>query len=150
MFAANLASHWAGVRAALADLLGRFEDADLDFRPYPAAWTVRELMLHIAHEEYGEVQYGITHELPAWPEAFDLAAYTSVDAIKAKLDSVHVSTMRFLEPVDDAALAREVETPWGTKDTLIGLLGHVIEHEVHHRAELSLILGILGRPGLDA
>lgn len=150
MFAANLASHWAGVRAALAGLLGRFEAADLDFRPYPAAWTVRELMLHIAHEEYGEVQHGITRSLTAWPDPFPLEDYPSLAQVKLKLEAVHVGTVEFLASVHDSALAREVETPWGAKDTLAALLGHVIEHEVHHRAELSLILGILGRPGLDA
>jgi uncharacterized damage-inducible protein DinB len=33
---------------------------------------------------------------------------------------------------------------------MLGLLGHVLEHEVHHRAELSLILGMRGKQGLDA
>jgi uncharacterized damage-inducible protein DinB len=27
---------------------------------------------------------------------------------------------------------------------------HVIEHEIHHRGELSLKLGLLDREGLDA
>ena len=27
---------------------------------------------------------------------------------------------------------------------------HVLEHELHHRGELSLCLGLLGKPGLDA
>ncbi len=26
---------------------------------------------------------------------------------------------------------------------------HVLEHEIHHRGELSLILGFLGKQGLD-
>jgi uncharacterized damage-inducible protein DinB len=30
------------------------------------------------------------------------------------------------------------------------MLWHVVEHEIHHRGELSLILGLLGREGLDA
>ncbi len=43
-----------------------------------------------------------------------------------------------------------VETPWGAKSRRIELLWHVIEHEIHHRGELSLMLGMLGREGLDA
>jgi len=30
------------------------------------------------------------------------------------------------------------------------MLMHTLEHEIHHRGELSLILGLLGRKGLDA
>jgi len=29
------------------------------------------------------------------------------------------------------------------------IIWHVLEHEIHHRGELSLILGLLGREGLD-
>jgi uncharacterized damage-inducible protein DinB len=150
MSAAYLRDHWADVRSKLYDIMGRFEDRDLDFRPYASAWTVRELMLHVGHEEYGEVQHGITRELPEWPAEFDVAAYPSVASIQAKLGEVHARTMSLMGGLDDAAFGRTVETPWGAKDSLRALLGHVLEHEIHHRAELSLILGMLGRQGLDA
>lgn len=39
---------------------------------------------------------------------------------------------------------------WGPASHLIEMLGHIVEHEIHHRGELSLVLGMLGRPGLDA
>jgi uncharacterized damage-inducible protein DinB len=33
---------------------------------------------------------------------------------------------------------------------MLEMLGHILEHEIHHRGELSLILGLLGREGLNA
>ncbi|MCE5207568.1 MAG: DinB family protein [Chloroflexi bacterium] len=30
------------------------------------------------------------------------------------------------------------------------MLRHTLEHEIHHRGELSLTLGLLGHKGLDA
>jgi uncharacterized damage-inducible protein DinB len=30
------------------------------------------------------------------------------------------------------------------------MISHLLEHEIHHRSELSLILGMLGTDGLDA
>ena len=30
------------------------------------------------------------------------------------------------------------------------MIEHMIDHEIHHRGELSLILGLLGREGLNA
>jgi uncharacterized damage-inducible protein DinB len=127
MLAEYLRSHWAAVRAGLLETVAKFDDADLDFAPFDGAYSVRRLVLHIAHEEYGEVQHGITQALPSWPEDFDPAA-----------------------ALDDSDLAREVQAPWGARDTLANTLSHVLEHEIHHRAELSLILGLLGRQGLDA
>lgn len=150
MYSSYLRSHWANVRSKLMDVIGRFEDRDLGFRPFDSSWTVQELMLHIAQEELGEVQHGITRELAGWPDAFEGTAYPSIASIKALLDGVHARTQALTGALDDEALSRVVETPWGTKDTMLALLGHVIEHEIHHRAELSLILGMLGRPGLDA
>lgn len=150
MFAAYVRSHWGDVRVALIDLVGRLEDRDLDFRPYASAWTVRDLVLHIAHEEYGEVGHGITRDLPAWPAEFQAGEHATVGSLLARLDEVHGRTLGLLEGLDDAGLGREVEPPWGSKGTLLSLLGHVLEHEIHHRAELSLMLGMLGKQGLDA
>ena len=150
MFAGYLRDQWGVVRSNLIALVERLSGADLDFRAYEGAWTVREMVLHIAHEEFGEVQHGITRTLASWPDAFAPPDSATVAALVAKLAEVHAGTAALLETLDDAALEREVETPWGSKDTLLALLGHVLEHEIHHRAELSLILGMLGKPGLDA
>jgi uncharacterized damage-inducible protein DinB len=145
-----LQSRFSAVRAALLDTIDKFTDADLDYRPFGGAYSVRELMLHIAHEEYGEVQHGITRTLPAWPDAFVPAAFTTTDAIKSKLGEVRGQTEAMLAGTSEEALESEVETPWGARASLRSLLDHVLEHEIHHRAELSLILGLLGRAGLDA
>jgi uncharacterized damage-inducible protein DinB len=150
MLAEYLRSHWAAVRAGLLETVAKFDDADLDFAPFDGAYSVRRLVLHIAHEEYGEVQHGITQALPSWPEDFDPAAYPSRAALESKLAEVHTETVRLLAALDDSDLAREIEAPWGATAPLADMLRHVIEHEIHHRAELSLILGLLGRPGLDA
>jgi len=146
----RLRAQWADVRAKLLETIDKFRDPDLDFEPFSGAYSVRRLMLHIAHEEFGEVQLGITRTLSAWPEDFAPDQYATVAALKGKLDEVHAATLALLQSLDDDALAQTVETPWGSSGTREELLGHVLEHEIHHRAELSLILGLLGRQGLDA
>jgi uncharacterized damage-inducible protein DinB len=37
-----------------------------------------------------------------------------------------------------------VETPWGEKLASDWTILHVLEHEVHHRGEIYLMLGLLG------
>jgi uncharacterized damage-inducible protein DinB len=134
----------------LQSTLDKFTDADLEFKPFPQAMSVRELMLHIAHEEYGEFRLGIVQDIPEFPPAYPLEEYPSVADVKARLDSVHADTMDYIRALNPEDLEREVVTPWGQTSRLIELLGHILEHEIHHRGELSLVLGMLGRTGLDA
>jgi uncharacterized damage-inducible protein DinB len=107
-------------------------------------------MLHIAQEEYGEVQYGLTYELDQFPAAYQQADYPSLKSIKSRLEQVHKQTVEYLRSLDDADLQADFEAQWGQTRPLIDFVAHVIEHEVHHRGELSLMLGMLGREGLDA
>ena len=57
---------------------------------------------------------------------------------------MHSSTLAYLKTLADADLNRVIVTPWGPSYPLIEMLEHLIEHEIHHRAELSLISGCLG------
>ena len=147
---AYLLAHWQAVRAGLYQTIDAFQDEELVFRPFPSSWTVRELMLHIAHEEDGELRYGVLQDLKEFPAAYAPGAYPTIASIKETLDRVHAETMRFLESLPESDLGRTITTPWGPSYRLIEMLGHLIEHEIHHRGELSLILGMLGRRGFDA
>ena len=150
MYLQYLLSHWANVRASLVETIDKFLDDELDFKPFPTSWPVRQLMLHLAQEENGEFNYGITQTLAEFPPDYDSQDYLTRASIQALLASVHASTLAYLTTLVDADLSRIVITPWGPSYPLIEMLGHLIEHEIHHRAELSLILGILGREGLNA
>jgi uncharacterized damage-inducible protein DinB len=141
---------WRNVRAGLLDTLDKFRDEELDFKPYAAAWSVRQLMLHIAHEEHGEFAYGIVQMLMEFPPEYDTQAYPTLAAINSLLESVHAQTLNFFDGLQDADLDRVITTPWGATYRLVEMIDHLIEHEVHHRAELSLILGMLGREGFNA
>jgi len=54
-----------------------------------------------------------------------------------------------LETLELDDLNKIIEFPWDEEGRLGWIVWHVIEHEIHHRGELSLILGMLGREGLD-
>jgi len=90
------------VRAGLFETIAKLGDADLD-RPFAGAWTVRALLLHIAHEERGEIGYGIARTLDAFPQPYEAAAYHDLAAIRALLYDVHAGTTRAIERFDDGA-----------------------------------------------
>jgi uncharacterized damage-inducible protein DinB len=146
----NLADRWSYVRARLLDTVDKFTDSELDFRPFPSSWSVRSLMLHIAHEENGEFNHGLTQTLAEFPPEYDPALYANLAALKALLAQVHATSQAYLATLTDADLERAIHTPWGTDYRLVEMVDHLIEHEIHHRAELSLILGMLGKQGLNA
>ena len=147
---AYVVSHWQRIRGGLIETIGKFRDDELDYRPFEASRSVREMMLHVAHEESIEFGYGISQEIKQFPPDYDAKAYPTVESVQALLETVHERTRRYLATLDDDTLGRVVATPWGVSERRLELIGHVIEHEIHHRGELSLVLGLLGREGLDA
>jgi uncharacterized damage-inducible protein DinB len=147
--ATEVFSHWQPVRADLLTTIDRFDDAELTYRPFAKSWPAGQIMLHIADAEDGWFRYIVTRELSTWPREHSLAKYPTVTAIKGVLTEIHARTEAYLETVDMRDLERVLTTPWGESVTLVWVIWHVLEHEIHHRGELSLILGLLGHEGLD-
>jgi uncharacterized damage-inducible protein DinB len=144
---AELFSHWEEARGYLLQALDKFTDDELRFAPYPGAWSVGEVACHIAQVEEGWIHGDIRH---AWQQEPDYRwqDYPSVAAIKALLAQVHERTLEYLrtEPVE--SLDRTIVLSEG-ETTVRWILWHVIEHEIHHRGEIFLMLGLLGKQGPD-
>ena len=146
----KIAQFWNQVRKGLVDTIEKFSDENFNYIAYENGYSVRQIILHIAQEEYGEIQYGITREIDEFPPSYEEDSYPSIESLKALLAGVHKETIGYLESLADEYLEKEIEAQWGETYPLIDMIWHVMEHEIHHRGELSLILGLLGREGLDA
>ncbi|MEN6482290.1 MAG: DinB family protein [Anaerolineaceae bacterium] len=146
----KLINYWQQVRAGTLATIDKFTDEDLSFTPFEDSWNVAQIMLHIAQEELGEVKYGLEQSLTDWPDEFLFEEYAKIEAITNLLDEVHAGTEQYISSVQVEDLQREIITPWSQTVHIEDMLLHTIEHEIHHRGELSLILGLLGRKGLDA
>jgi uncharacterized damage-inducible protein DinB len=142
-------SHWKQIRADLLSTIDKFNDVDLAYVPFNASWSVGQIMLHIADAEEGWFRYAVTRELDQWPEQYCLENYPAKRDVKAVLATVHTHTEQYLESLNDADLAQLIVVPWDESIPLLWIIWHVVEHEIHHRGELSLILGLLGREGLE-
>ncbi len=141
--------HWQQIRADLLSTIDKFGDDELAYVPFEGAWPVGRIMLHIADAEDGWFRHVVTRELKEWPTEYRLTNYPTTEAIKAALTEVHTRTEAYLETLEPADLRRIVEVPWDGSLSLQWIIWHVVEHEIHHRGELSLILGLLGREGLE-
>jgi uncharacterized damage-inducible protein DinB len=140
----DIFSHWDQVRADLISMIDRFEDAELRYEPFPSSWTVGKILLHIAAAEEGWFQYVVRKEYDQWPAEFEFQEYPTKELIKEKLYEVHYRTKEFLSSLVLEDLDRLIDFPWGGNGRLGWIIWHVLEHEIHHRGELSLILGISG------
>lgn len=149
MNAKELFGHWAEVRDGLFQALDKLTDDQLDFVPREGLWSLGTVARHIANAEEGWFRYAVTRELDEWPAEYTAEDYPTVESIKALLSEVHARTEAYLVTVDAADLDRAIDTPWGEKLSLRQIIWHVLEHEIHHRGEIFLMLGLLGLEGPD-
>ncbi len=141
-------SHWEQVRADLLATMDKFSDHELEFVPFRGSWPVGRIMLHIAECEDHWLHALVRQELEL-PVRYSLADHSSMAAIKSVLGDAHSRTIPFLNSIDEASLDQVYQSRHGEAFSLYWIIWHVVEHEIHHRGELSLALGMLGREGLD-
>jgi uncharacterized damage-inducible protein DinB len=105
-------------------------------------------MLHIADAEDGWLRYAVTQEIEGWPDTYNLENYPDKQSIIKLLTEVHARTSAYIANLSELDLERRITAPWGDEFSLLWIIWHIIEHEIHHRGELSLMLGLLGREGV--
>jgi len=138
----ELFKHWNEVRGGLLNALDKLTDDQLDFTPREGLWTLREVVVHIAGTEQGWLRYytsNFWHEHP--PQATD---YPTIEALKVLLAQEHAVTEEQFEGDLDATMEIVCNLPWGAQVTMEWAVWHVIEHEIHHRGEIYLMLGLMG------
>jgi uncharacterized damage-inducible protein DinB len=149
MNAKELFGHWAGVRRDLFKALDQLSDAQLNFVPREGLWSLGTVARHIANAEEGWFRYAVTRELDKWPGEYTADAYPTVESIKALLSEVHTRTEAYLVTVDADELDAMLKMPWDEQLSLSGVIWHVLEHEIHHRGEIFLMLGLMGLEAPD-
>jgi uncharacterized damage-inducible protein DinB len=141
-------SHWGQVRSDLYDTIDMFDETELTYQPFEGCWPIGQIMLHIADCEDNWLHGVVRHEYQPWI-SYNLTDYPSKSDIKEILERAHMKTVELLEDLDEDDLDMKYKTPEGQNFRLRWIIWHVLEHEIHHRGELSLALGLLGRKGLD-
>ena len=148
MNAAELFNHWTPVRRDLLRALELLDDEQLAYVPREGLWSLGTVARHIAAAEEGWFRHVVTRELDAWPEFGD-EDYATVASIVTLLTEVHARTEAYLSTVEEADLDRAIATPWGEDIPLRWVIWHVLEHEIHHRGEIYLMLGLMGMEAPD-
>lgn len=141
-------SHWDQIHHNTIAVIEKFDETDLELSAYDGGWTVAEIALHIANAEEGWFRVVASKQDADWPAEYQVKDYPTKVAIIDLLERSHKETMSFLHSLSLKNLNTIIESKWGSFSMRF-IIWHVIEHEIHHRGELSLIHGLLGRKGLD-
>lgn len=64
----------------------------------------------------------------------------------AYFERMHAESMEIFKALTPADLERRCETPGGASIAVWKWLRSMVEHEIHHRGQIYLMLGILGVP----
>lgn len=145
---AALFSPWKAIRKDLIAMIDLFTIEEMDYRPFSSSWSVREIFLHIAETEDFWIREVVQKQPPVTSE--DLTTNLPIKTlIKTRLMDSFELTQQLLEGLTVEDLEQLIQLPDGAHFRLYDILWHVIEHEIHHRGELSLVLGLLGKEGLD-
>jgi uncharacterized damage-inducible protein DinB len=107
-------------------------------------WSLGIVACHIANAEEGWFRYVITRERDEWPAEYTVADYPTLGAVKSLLAEVHSRTDTYLAGLNVEDMNQMIQAPWGESFRLGWIIWHVVEHEIHHRGEIFLMLGLLG------
>jgi len=141
-----LIQSWPRIREGLYQVVDGFEPEHLTFTPVEDGWPVGRIILHISSAANYWLHSGILGPENVYqPGESTLDIHPSLEAIKAFLAEEHRRTMALLAKFDETQWDDPVSFPDGYQYPTSWVCDHVLEHEIHHRGELSLVLGLLGR-----
>lgn len=135
--------HWDEVRRELIRALDMLTDNQLNFVPREGLRSLGDIVRHIADAEEGWFRYELTRAYDEWP-GYTAADYPTVESVKKLLSDVHARTDAYLETLSFEDLDRQIETTDGEQLSLSWIIWHVLDHELHHRGEVFLMLGLMG------
>jgi uncharacterized damage-inducible protein DinB len=111
MNVAKLIQFWSQIRDGLIETVEKFSDDDLNYTAVENGYSVKQLILHIAHEEYGEIQYGLTRKIDEFSPPFRDEEYQNLESLKSLLANVHSETIDYLENLNGNELEADVCIP---------------------------------------
>ena len=117
----------------------------LDWSYAPGKFTLADLLRHIAVAErfmWAENLQG--HKSRYTTHGKELA--DGYDDVMAFMEKKHAESMEIFVKLSDEELQRKCKTPDGAEITKWKWLRLMVEHEIHHRGQIYLYLGMLGVP----
>jgi len=135
--------YFSGIRERTMRV-GRLAPPDkMDWSCAAGKFTMGDLLRHIAVTErymWGETVQG----KPSRYVSHGKELAESHEAILSLMEKLHAESMDIFSRLSDADLKQKCLTPAGTEIQTWKWLRAMVEHEIHHRGQIYLYLGMLG------
>ncbi|HEX2207597.1 MAG TPA: DinB family protein [Longimicrobium sp.] len=117
----------------------------LEWAPREGAFTFGDLVRHLAAIERWMFAENVSGRPSRYPgHGRELA--DGYDAVLAYFDAMHAEATEIFRALPPEALAARCTTPGGAPLPAWKWLRAMVEHEIHHRGQIYLMLGMIGVP----
>jgi uncharacterized damage-inducible protein DinB len=141
----DLKEHLERFRAVTNQSLDLLTDDDLPWRPGSGHYTLGQQFLHIAQSEDFQIQAHLHGDWDYERGRFP-ARELNVDELRALLSRTRDRTMAALNELDEKRLDEPVDHGAGRPiQSLRWWLWLLVEHEVHHKAQVAVYLREMGK-----
>jgi uncharacterized damage-inducible protein DinB len=135
--------YFEGIHARTRRVIDCVPPERWEWSPAPEKWSFADLVRHLA----GIERFMFAENAAGRPSRYPGHGRELADGGPAVVDyfeRLHREAMAIFGALDPAALERRTTTPAGIAITTWKWLRAMVEHEVHHRGQLYLMLGQLG------
>jgi uncharacterized damage-inducible protein DinB len=143
--AAELCDYFEKVRGRTRRVADCIPPERVEWTWAPGKFTLGDILRHLAGIErdmYAENALG----RPSRYAGHGREHADGLEAVRSYLERCHTESMEIFRGLSDEDLDRLCETPGGAKLPVGKWLRLMIEHEIHHRGQLYMALGLLGVP----
>lgn len=131
------------VRQRTRRVLARVPADRMEWRPAEGAFSFGDLVRHLGASERWMFAENATRRPSRYPGHGPQVA-EGYDGAGAYLDAMHAQAMEIFRGLSAAGLEARCVTPGGTEIPVWKWLRSMVEHEVHHRGQIYLMLRMLG------
>jgi uncharacterized damage-inducible protein DinB len=143
--AAQFLEYWTGVRGRTRRVVECIPPDRLEWTYRAGSFTLGDLVRHLATIE----RYMYAETVAGRPSCYPGCGRELADgyeAVLAYFDRLDAEAKAIVASLTDGDLERKCQTPAGTAITTWKWLRAMVEHEVHHRGQIYLMLSMLEVP----
>lgn len=137
--------YYARIRERTRRVVALIPPERLEWAPREGAFTFGDLVRHLGAIERWMFAENVSGRPSRYPgHGRELAE--GYDAVLAYFDRMHGEAMEIFAALTPEALQARCTTPGGAPLPAWKWLRAMVEHEIHHRGQIYLMLGMLGVP----
>ena len=135
--------YFENIRARTIRVASLIPPDRIEWTHRPGAFTLGGLVRHLAATERWMFAENVRGKPSRYPgHGRELA--DGLPAVRAFLGRCHAETVEILRGLSDADLREKCVTPAGATLSVGKWLRRLVEHEIHHRGQIYMALGLLG------